>query len=187
MINKEVIHSPGTNRLFWILFGLTILTLLGMQITGAPLKTDVAQGGIVTFELAGTLSGSQTIIESWQGSKLAWAGINMGLDFLFLVLYSITIALGCLILAYKMPQNLQALTILGKWMAMGIMVAAGLDVIENLALILLLTGSENALLPQLARGVALPKFGLVFLALLYLVSVSLVDRMNIYDRSRKNI
>jgi len=187
MILPKEINSKETKRLFWVLFGLTLLTLLGMQITGAPLKTEIASGGIITFELVGTLAGSQGIIDSWQGPALVWAGVNMGLDFLFLVLYGITIALACLMIADRKPANLAFLTVIGKWLAVGVIFAALLDVIENVALIMLLTGSKSEFLPQLARGVAIPKFGLVFLALLYVVSASLIDRMNKYDRSKGTV
>ena len=141
------IHSQKTKQLFWLLFGLTVLTIIGMQVTGKPLITEVAPGGIVTFELVGTLVGSQSIINSWQGPSMTWAGINMGLDFLFLFLYGVTISLGCLILADRMPKNPQILKTLGRWLALGVLIAAGLDVVENISLILLLTGSENEVLP----------------------------------------
>lgn len=187
MILPKEINSKETKRLFWVLFGLTLLTLLGMQITGAPLKTEIASGGIITFELVGTLAGSQGIIDSWQGPALVWAGVNMGLDFLFLFLYGVTIALACLILADRKPANLEIMAVAGKWLALGVIIAALLDIIENIALILLLTGSDSEFLPQLARGVAIPKFGLVFLALLYVVSASLIDRMNRYDKSKGTV
>ena len=187
MIFPGDIHSLETKRLFWVLFGLTILALIGMQLTGAPLKTEIASGGIITFELVGTLTGSQGIIDSWQGPTMIWAGINMGLDFLFLFLYATTISLGCLILANRMPKYLHVLSVLGMWLARGVVIAAILDIIENIALILLLTGSESELLPQLARGVALPKFGLVFLALLYIVSAALINGLNSYDKSHETL
>lgn len=171
-------HSQKSGRLFWLLFGLTVLTIIGMQITGAPLITEAAPGGIVTFELVGTFVGSQSIIDSWQGPSMTWAGINMGLDFLFLFLYGVTISLGCLILADRMPKNLQTLKALGRWLALGVLLAAGLDVIENISLILLLTGSENEFLPVLARWCAIPKFGLVLLSLLYIVGGGVRDLIN---------
>mgnify|MGYP006919319516 CR=1 FL=1 len=174
---KEV-QTQNKTGLFWILFALTVLTIVGMQLTGSALVNKTAPGGIVTFELAGTLAGSQGIIESWRGPAMTWAGINMGLDFLFLFLYAITIALGCLILAHRMPKNFRSLQTLGRWLALGILVAAGLDIVENISLILLLTGSENEFLSPLARWMALPKFGLVLLALLYIVGGVGIDLMN---------
>jgi len=184
MILPGDLQSQKMRRFFWLLFGLTILTILGMQITGESLKTEAAHAGIVSFELVGTLSGSQSIVESWQGPAMTWVGINMGLDFLFLFLYASTIALACLILSDKMATNLGVLKILGKWLAVGILIAAGLDIIENISLILLLTGSENEFLPQLARWCAIPKFALVLLSLLYIVAGGLIDLMKKYDLAK---
>lgn len=171
------IQTPEAKRLFGVLFVFTLLTFVGMQITGAPLKNDVAPGGIITFELVGTLEGSQAIIDSWTGLPLVWAGVNMGLDFLFLFFYGVTIALACLMLAARKPANLHILEVAGKWLAAGVLFAAVLDIIENISLILLLTGSESEFLPQLARSVAIPKFGLVLLALLYVVVAGLMVLM----------
>ncbi|MBT4359456.1 MAG: hypothetical protein HOD11_00635 [Candidatus Marinimicrobia bacterium] len=178
MIYFKEFKTQNKTQLFWLLFGLTVLTIVGMQMTGSALVNEIAPGGIITFELIGTLAGSQSVVDSWQGPAMIWAGINMGLDFLFLFLYSVTIALGCLILADRMPEKLQSLKALGRWLAVGILIAAGLDVIENISLILLLTGSENEYLSPLARWMAIPKFGLVLLSLLYIVGGGVRDLMS---------
>lgn len=160
-------------RLFWWLFGFTILVIIGMQITGAPLKTEAAPAGIVTFELIGSFSGSQLIIQSWQGQPMIWAGINMGLDFLFLALYSITIALACLIIVDRF-NHIEVIKRVGLALAAGIFVAAALDIMENIALIRLLVGSVNEQLPRIARWSAIPKFSLVLLSLVYVLVGSTV-------------
>lgn len=177
-----MLHTQSRSQIFWLLFGFTLLTIIAMQITGAPLKTGVAPGGIVSFELVGTLAESHSIIDSWQGPAMTWAGINLGLDFLFLFLYGITIALGCLILADKMPANYKIWKLMGKWLAVGILMAAALDIIENISLVALLTGSENEFLPVLARWCAIPKFGLILLSLLYVlsgISIYLINRKRV--------
>ena len=138
-----------------------------MQITGAPLKTAAAPGGIVTFELIGTMEGSQQIINSWQGDTMIWAGINLGLDFLFLTLYGLTIALACLLVSEKVLSPFMKKV--GIWLAIGVLAAAVLDVVENISLINLLLGSDNASLPVLAKWCATPKFVLVLLSLLYVL------------------
>lgn len=165
----QVLNQNERVSVFCLLFTLTILTFVGIQITGEPLKTTVAPGGIITFELIGTFEGSQSIIDSWQGSTMTYAGINMGLDFLFLTLYGITIALGCLLIVERLPTHWQKLKQVGVWLAAGVLFAAFLDIIENIALIKLLLGSQNEFLPVLAKGTAIPKFILVLLSLLYVV------------------
>ncbi len=172
MSGKLLPQEPG--RLFWVLFVLTALTYVGMQVTGSALVNDIAPGGIVTFELIGSMAGSQSIMDSWQGPSMTWAGMNMGLDFLFLVLYSLTISLGCVILAEKLPEKMQKLKRVGQGMSRIVFLAAGLDIVENIALMTLLTGSQNDYLPALARWCAIPKFGLVLIALLYVMGAGLV-------------
>jgi hypothetical protein len=165
----DLLSQKQLVRVFWILFTMTIIVLIGMQITGDPLVTKAAPGGIVTFELIGSFEGSQGIINSWKGSTMLYAGINMGLDFLFLTLYGFTIALGCLLISKKLPNHWSFVKQLGVWLAVGVLFAALLDIIENISLIKLLLGSQNALLPVLAKWVAIPKFVLVLMALLYVV------------------
>ena len=165
----RLFNTENSVKIFWTLFALTLIVLVGMQITGAPLKTTAAPGGIVSFELIGSFSGSQNIIQTWQGSTMLYAGLNMGLDFLFLTLYALTIALGCHLLAARMSPDRVFMKQTGIWLGYGILLAAFLDIIENISLIKLLTGSQSRLLPQLARWCATPKFILVLLALLYLI------------------
>jgi hypothetical protein len=160
-------NSDHILKVFWVLFGLTLLLVVGMQVTGKPLITTAAPGGIVSFELVGNFSGSQSIVQSWQGLTRLYAGLNMGLDFLFLALYSLTIALGCHLMAERLPAAWQQT---GIWLGYGVLVAALLDIVENLSLINILLGSRNELLPQLARWCALPKFVLILLALVYLLA-----------------
>lgn len=154
-------------KIFWILVIMTVLTVIGMQISGEPLKTEAAPGGIISFEFAGTLESSQEIINSWQGETMLWVGINMGMDFLFLTLYSITIALGCLLISQLFGEKNAVQSKLGIWLAGGVLLAALLDIIENIALIKLLLGSQNNFLPLLAKWMAIPKFLLVIGALIY--------------------
>lgn len=163
----EIVNQRALFRSFWLLFLMTLSMLVVMQITNAPLITEAASGGIITFELVGTLEGSQAIIQSWEGEAMTWAGLNMGLDFLFLVLYGTTIALACMLLSHRMVNS--TMKRVGVWLAYGVLVAALLDVIENIALIQLLLGSERASLPLLAKWMAIPKFLLVLLSLLYVI------------------
>ena len=166
---SDILHKKIGVKFFWVLFCLTILTIIGMQITGTPLNTEVAPGGIVSFELIGTLEGSQSIINSWQNDKMIYAGINMGLDFLFLSLYSITIALSCLLVSVRLSEHWKFIKKLGVWMAVAVIIAALFDIVENIALIKLLLGSKNELLPVIAKWCAIPKFSIVILSILYVI------------------
>ena len=138
-----------------------------MQVTGAHLINETAPGGIVSFEFAGSLDRSAEIMESWQGDAMGWAKINMGIDFIFLSCYALAIALACLLVSSRVRNLYPLFASWGRWFALVILVAAGLDVIENLALIALLSGWQHTLLPILAKVAAIPKFIMVALSLLY--------------------
>src|SRR5437899_2321809 len=56
--------------------------------TAAPL-------GIISFELAGDLATARQMIGSWDEPAREHALLGLGLDFLFLALYSTTIGLAC--------------------------------------------------------------------------------------------
>jgi hypothetical protein len=155
-------------RFFAVALLLTLAVLVALQRLGAPLRTAAATSGIVSFELAGTLSAAQEILRSWgvQGEKNA--GINLGLDYLFLFAYAASIGLACILVADKFRGD-SPIRVVGVLLSWALIVAATLDGIENYALISLLLGSINAALPALARSAALVKFALVFLGLLYVV------------------
>jgi hypothetical protein len=91
------ISESSQNRTFGILILLTINVVIGLQLTGGPLKTSASPAGIVSFEFAGELDNAQAMIKSWGQGGQVYIGLNLGLDFLFLVLYSTTIGLACVI------------------------------------------------------------------------------------------
>ena len=67
-----------------------------MQIVGDPLINPTAPSGIVTFELAGKVSKVQEILVSWDSHEQLFAALGLGLDYVFMLLYSTTVGLACL-------------------------------------------------------------------------------------------
>ncbi|MCZ6571187.1 MAG: hypothetical protein O7B23_13610 [Deltaproteobacteria bacterium] len=151
---------------------LIVLALIGsgvMTWLDYPLRTAAAPFGIGSFELAKTLAQSQSVLTSWDPSARIYAGLSLGIDYLYLVLYSASIALACVRLARALQHRSARLATLGIALAWAQPVAAGLDAIENYALIRLLLGSLAAAWPLLAWACALPKFTLVAAGLLYVL------------------
>jgi hypothetical protein len=163
------ISEPSQKPAFWFLFIFTIVVIVCMQVLGSLLSTEVAPAGIVTFEFARTLSNAQAIITSWGTEGQAYAGLNLGLDYLFMAAYGLTIGLGCVLVARGLADRVRLLTSLGVVLAWGALLAALLDALENYALIRLLLGSNNELWPPVAYWCAGPKFVLVALGLLYII------------------
>lgn len=163
------LSEPCQKNAFWFLFAFTIVVIVCMQVLGAPLNTEAAPAGIVTYEFARTLSNAQAIIASWGSEEQVYAGLNLGLDYLFMAAYGLTIGLGCVLVARGLADRVKFLTPVGVVLAWGALLAALLDALENYALIRLLLGSTNDLWPPVAYWCAGPKFVLVALGLLYVL------------------
>jgi hypothetical protein len=140
-----------------------------LQIIGGPLVTDTAPQGIVSYEFAGDLPTARAILESWGAKGHVFAGLSLGLDFLFLFAYAGSIGLGCVLTARKLASQGGLVYQAGVWLAWGLLLAASLDYLENYALIRILLGSELALWPAMAYWCAIPKFALVGAGLLFIV------------------
>ncbi len=152
--------SPrGQRHAFAILAPLTVAVMVALDAIGRPLVTEAAPLGIVSFEFAGDVATAARMLEDWGEADRVRAGLSLGLDYLFLVLYASSIGLGCLLVARPA----------GPALAWGQIGAASLDAVENFALIRLLLGSDNAVWPTLAWGCAAVKFALVGAGLAYVL------------------
>jgi hypothetical protein len=138
-----------------------------LQLIGRPLQTAAAPLGIVSFELAGTLAASQAMLASWDSSAQLHAAFSLGLDYLYMPLYAVTIALACVRAAATSLRTPQAAAALGILLAWGLGMAALLDAVENVALWQVLQGSTAAAWPVVARWCAIVKFAWVIAGLLY--------------------
>lgn len=165
----EWLTETGQRRAFLPLFIITLIVMAGMLVTGAPLKSEASPMGITSFEYAGELAVAHAMIKSWGPQGQLYVGLNMGLDFLFLVVYPLTIGLGCVLLSRRLSGGAGFVGSLGVVLAWGQLLAGLLDVVEDYALIQVLLGTENELWPALAAWCATPKFLLVALGLLYLI------------------
>ena len=163
------VSESSRTRVFWVFFTFAVALMLTLQFLGAPLKTAASPVGIVSYELAGNAAESQKILSAWDTTKKAYAGVNLGLDYLFIVSYVGTIGLGCSLLAVKLGQRFRALAYIGVTLAWAQLIAAAFDSLENVALLKLLFGSEQPAWSVVARACAIPKFLIVLLGLLYIL------------------
>lgn len=177
----EGLSQSAQKRAFVPLAVLTLGILVGLQSLSGPLRTEVAPAGIVSFEFAGELSAAQSMVRSWGHKGQVYAGLNLGLDYLFLVAYAMAIGLGCVLVGRRLSESAGFVGLLGSILAWGQWGAAGLDGLENYALIQILLGSEQVLWSRVAWWCALPKFLIVALGLFYIVfgailSIALVGK-----------
>jgi hypothetical protein len=159
---------PGTRRrAFRAVAALTLLVGAALGAGGAPLRTPAAPRGIVSFEFAASTAVAERILASWDERARVAAGLNLGLDYLFLVAYALAIGLGCARVADALRARAPRAAALGDGLAWGALAAGGLDAVENAALVALLLGARAPLLAPLAAACALPKFALVAAGLVY--------------------
>jgi hypothetical protein len=168
------VNETSQKWVFWFLFAFTILVIVGMQFSGGPLTTSAAPSGIVSFEFARTLSAAQAMVDSWGSLGQVYAGINLGLDYLFMASYGLTIGLGCVLVARGLSRRFRSLASAGIFLAWGSLLAALLDALENYGLMRLLLGSTDEAWSTLAYWCAGPKFVLVALGLLYVIVGGLI-------------
>jgi hypothetical protein len=122
---------------------------------------------IVDFELAGSAPNAQAIIDAWSETDRIRAGFSLGIDYLYMPVYSTTIALACVLAASVLKSK--AWRSIGMLLAWGLWAAAIFDAIENVALFTELLGNNVAPYPQIAQICATTKFGLILAGLLYAV------------------
>jgi hypothetical protein len=177
MIMRHPYQSISSDRFARYLIPLIILTLFFMFVMnwlGSSLNNSTAPSGIISFELAGDVETSSAIIDSWDPVSRVIASFSLGLDYLFLILYSSTIAMGCI---WAMNAFLSRSTFLlstGILLAWGQWLAALFDGVENAALLKILLDEIQAPWPQVAQICAVLKFSLIALGLIYIVIGALI-------------
>jgi hypothetical protein len=115
--------------IFIKLLGWTILLLVVLQFLNIPLQTTEAPIGIISHQFAWTPVKAQLIISSWSDHAHLMAAFDIGLDFLFMASYTLTLSLGILLASRYFPDNFSRF---GNLAAYGVLAAAFLDAIENI-------------------------------------------------------
>lgn len=161
---------PQQTRAFVPLLALTLVLMVWLRVLDRPLQTESAPQGIVSYELAGTLDRAQAILDSWGANGRVYAGLSLGIDYLFMVAYAGAIGLGCALIGGRLSSRRKRLGALSGLLAWGLIVAGLLDALENFSLIQTLLGSTETLWPPIARWSATGKFLLIGLGLLYVLT-----------------
>ena len=157
----EALPAHQRAKVFIPLLIATLLITFAFRFIGPAAPT------IIDFEFAGTVTKATDIINAWTPVERIHAGFSLGFDFLYMPIYSTTIALACVWAAGVFRSGVWKS--IGRALAWGLWLAAILDAIENLALMSNLFGSPIEPFPALAALCAALKFGLILAGLLYVV------------------
>lgn len=158
----DFIPASARKKTFFALLALTLGLVGVFRLLDAPLRNPVSPSGIVSFELAGTMERADAIIQSWDARAQLFAAFGLGFDYLFLIVYGITISLGVLMAGEKHGRKFVKV---GNYLGWGVLFAALLDALENLALWRLLSGWAQPHCPLVAAISAKIKFSLLLLGL----------------------
>jgi hypothetical protein len=154
-------------RLFIIALSLVLTLMVVFGVTGGPMNTIASPYGIVSFELAGTPERADEILSSWGQVGRERAAFSLGLDFLFIPVYIVAIIFGCALASRSIQAREWPLAHVGHFLSIGVIFAGVLDVVENISLLVVLFATITVPWPQVASWCAVPKFALIFLALVY--------------------
>jgi hypothetical protein len=169
--------QPGrAGRVLWPLTITTVVVMVAMGVLDQPIKSHQARLGIVSFELAGDVPTAQAIVDSWDARARSVAGVGLGLDYLFMLAYSTTLALACLWATTVFGRRGSVLASVGVPLALGQWLAAVCDGIENVALIRTLVDGAADPWPAVAWWAAVPKFVLLTLGVTYIVTAAFAAR-----------
>ncbi len=147
---------------------LLIILFLVMHYFDSPLHNSISTSGIVSFELAKTLTKTEAILNSWNTISKTAAGMSLGFDFIFLVTYSLVFSL----LIHKLNEYLwkgSKIHIIGTILIWCMFLAAFFDIIENIALIKLLLGDLQQTWSTISYYFASFKFSLLAIGILYIL------------------
>lgn len=146
----------------------TVIFFGWLRLQGAGLITDISSMGIVDLELADSPSRLSTLLLAWNKTTVV---NNILIDFLFIPSYALFLSLGCRNLAIS-TNNTEMIRV-GHITAKGVWLAALLDVIENLLMLGSIEGYYSTSSLVLTRWVAIIKFLLVAIAILFLLTGSI--------------
>lgn len=175
---------PPTRRVgFWLACAAaTVAVMLVFNLTGTPTITPAAPQGIVSLQLAGSAEAANRILASWDSAARLRAAFGLGLDFLFPLLYAATIGSACVWAAGAFRLVWPGLAVGGVLLAWEMWLAALFDYLENMALTAILFGGVQPPLPEVARALALLKFCLIGVALVYVALGAILRTMRLIMR-----
>ncbi len=169
----DFIPSASRKPLFFTALALTLILFAIFRVLDVPLRTPAASNGIVSFELAGTPAAAQSMIDSWDARARLFAAFGLGIDYLFMPIYSLALTLGILLAAGRHQGGFKTIGAVAGW---GAFVAAAFDALENLGLTASLLNGVSVPWPQISAFSATIKFTLLVMGLVYAILAGLWPR-----------
>ena len=92
-MNHPLDFIPANKRkpAFFAFLTLTLILFAVFRVLDSPLRTAAAPNGIVSYELAGNIKPAAEILGSWDARAQLFAAFGLGLDYLFMPAYALTL------------------------------------------------------------------------------------------------
>jgi hypothetical protein len=169
----EFLPQDARKPLLWGLLIATLFLLIVFQRINAPLVNSTAPAGIVSLQVAATPQRTLAILESWDIGTFLFAAFGLGFDYLFMILYALTVSLATLMAAGRAAGWLAGL---GPWAAWGVILAALLDALENFGQAQEVLNGVIASWPAFIAVCAYLKFTLLSAGIIYSLVAWLLSR-----------
>ena len=155
--------------LAFLIGSLTMAVIV--TINGEPLKTKDTPLGILNLEFAYNSAKTTQVLDAWAPAtphdRIAIAKHNTWLDFIFLFFYSIFLFLASKAISRSFGGLFGRA---GKFIAKGAILAGLLDIIENIGMLLTLSGKGSDTIALCTTICSVIKWALALLAVLYVIT-----------------
>lgn len=161
------ISAQARKSVFTVFLVLALLCFgLFAFVLDPPLRTAAAPWGIVSLELAWRTTTVSAILGSWDYADKVYAAFHLGLDFLFILCYALVLGTGTQIASERLGRRFAGM---GRTLGWGVILAALLDVAENILLFVMMTKGNFPPYSLFASLAATLKFLLLLLVLCYVL------------------
>jgi len=163
---SPIYFSKRLRRWFWILLCLNLVFILCSRYYLGTLSTRE----IIQFEIAKEVPVAENIVRGWttpDDTILKKAIEAIYLDYIFIILYTVGLSIACIYLSQLTGH--QILKRAGRFIQFLIIGAGICDVIENIAMWKSLHGRLNTWNVTIAYDMAVTKFSILILAMLFIV------------------
>lgn len=163
---------PGLSlkQLFWLILAFLLPCAFAMSQIDLGLKNATSPNGIVSFEFCAYSRSCMDMLAAWGAEGQRYAMLSVGLDFLFMLLYSGFIAVCLLLTAQHLSPRLKQVSLFAAWLALGMWLA---DAIETYSLAQIVLLQSDDFYGPLAATFACIKFSILGITVLWLVSALL--------------
>jgi len=145
----------------------TVFMIFVFMSVFKELKTPETPLGIIDLQFAGNLTNALKILGIWTVDKYPLVMFNLGIDYLFAILYPLSISLGCALIVNLYEERSKIIFAIGVIISWSQFFAGGFDLIENSLLSAVVLGIHDNSFVAAATVFALAKYSIVIIGLLY--------------------